>query len=50
MGLVIFLVGLIALWEGFYLLFVEVLNGEPGIYTARYADDELALNSNLFIY
>ena len=26
MGLVIFLVGLIALWEGFYLLFVEVLN------------------------
>lgn len=28
-------------------LFVDALNGEPGIYTARYADDELALNSNL---
>ena len=28
-------------------LFVEVLNGEPGVYTARYADDELALNPNL---
>ena len=28
-------------------LFVDALNGEPGIYTARYADDELALNSEL---
>ena len=28
-------------------LFCESLNGEPGIYTARYADDELALNSEL---
>lgn len=28
-------------------LFVDVLNGEPGIYTARYADDELALDSTL---
>ena len=28
-------------------LFVEALNGEPGIYTARYADDEIALNPNL---
>lgn len=28
-------------------LFVEALNGEPGIYTARYADDELALDSTL---
>ena len=28
-------------------LFVDALNGEPGIYTARYADDELALNPNL---
>ena len=28
-------------------LFVDALNGEPGIYTARYADDELALDSNL---
>ena len=28
-------------------LFVEALNGEPGVYTARYADDELALNPNL---
>ena len=28
-------------------LFVDALNGEPGIYTARYADDELALNSDL---
>lgn len=28
-------------------LFVESLNGEPGIYTARYADDELALDSTL---
>ena len=28
-------------------LFVEELNGEPGIYTARYADDELALNPEL---
>ncbi len=28
-------------------LFVEALNGEPGVYTARYADPELALNPNL---
>ncbi len=28
-------------------LFVDTLNGEPGIYTARYADDELELNPNL---
>lgn len=28
-------------------LFVDALNGEPGIYTARYADDELTLNPNL---
>lgn len=28
-------------------LFVDGLNGEPGIYTARYADDELALDSSL---
>lgn len=28
-------------------LFVEVLGDEPGIYTARYADDEIALDSNL---
>ena len=28
-------------------LFVDVLNGEPGIYTARYADDELSLDSSL---
>lgn len=28
-------------------LFVESLNGEPGVYTARYADDELNLNPNL---
>lgn len=28
-------------------LFVEALNGEPGIYTARYADDELELDSTL---
>lgn len=28
-------------------LFVEALNGEPGIYTARYADDELAFDSIL---
>lgn len=28
-------------------LFCESLNGEPGIYTARYADDELALNPEL---
>lgn len=28
-------------------LFVESLNGEPGIYTARYADDELSLNPTL---
>lgn len=28
-------------------LFVDSLNGEPGIYTARYADNELALNPEL---
>ena len=28
-------------------LFVDALNGEPGVYTARYADDELALDSSL---
>jgi len=28
-------------------LFVESLNGEPGIYTARYADKELKKNPNL---
>ena len=28
-------------------LFVDALNGEPGIYTARYADDEIALDSSL---
>jgi len=28
-------------------LFCEALDGEPGIYTARYADNELALNPNL---
>lgn len=28
-------------------LFVEALNGEPGIYTVRYADDELAKDSSL---
>ena len=28
-------------------LFCDFLNGEPGIYTARYADDELALNPEL---
>ena len=28
-------------------LFVEVLNGAPGIYTARYADDELFANPGL---
>lgn len=28
-------------------LFVDVLNGEPGVYTARYADDEIALNPDL---
>ncbi len=28
-------------------LFVESLNGEPGVYTARYADDEIALNPDL---
>ena len=28
-------------------LFVDSLNGEPGIYTARYADDEIALNPKL---
>lgn len=28
-------------------LFVDALNGEPGIYTARYADDERKLDSSL---
>lgn len=28
-------------------LFVDALNGEPGIYTSRYADDELTLDSSL---
>lgn len=28
-------------------LFVESLNGEPGIYTGRYGDDELALDPSL---
>lgn len=28
-------------------LFVDALNGEPGIYTARYADDELLENKEL---
>ena len=28
-------------------LFVDALNGEPGVYTARYADDELAINPEL---
>ena len=28
-------------------LFVDALNGEPGIYTARYADDEIQLNHEL---
>ena len=28
-------------------LFCEALNGEPGIYTARYADDELLLDTKL---
>lgn len=28
-------------------LFVDYLNGEPGIYTTRYADDEIALNPSL---
>ena len=28
-------------------LFVDALNGKPGIYTARYADDELVLDSRL---
>lgn len=28
-------------------LFVDALNGKPGIYTARYADDELVLDSSL---
>ena len=31
-------------------LFVDSLNWDPGIYTARYADDELASNSNLSKY
>ena len=28
-------------------LFVDALDGDPGIYTARYADDEIALNPEL---
>ena len=28
-------------------LFVDVLDGEPGVYTARYADDELVLDPEL---
>ena len=28
-------------------LFVDALNGEPGIYTARYADDEISLDPSL---
>ena len=28
-------------------LFVDALNGEPGVYTARYADDELSINPEL---
>ena len=28
-------------------LFVDVLNGEPGVYTARYADDEIIANPEL---
>ena len=28
-------------------LYVDSLNGEPGIYTVRYADDEIALNPEL---
>ena len=28
-------------------LFVEALNGQPGIFTARFADDELAVDSSL---
>ena len=28
-------------------LFVDALNGEPGVYTARYADDEIALDPEL---
>lgn len=28
-------------------LFCDALNGEPGIYTARYADDELTINPEL---
>ena len=28
-------------------LFCEALDGEPGVYTARYADDELSLNPDL---
>lgn len=28
-------------------LFVDALNGEPGVYTARYADDEVSLDPSL---
>ena len=28
-------------------LFVDALKGEPGVYTARYADDEISLDPNL---
>ena len=28
-------------------LCVDYINGEPGVYSARYADDELALDSSL---
>lgn len=28
-------------------LFVDALNGEPGVFTARYADDEMILNKDL---
>lgn len=31
-------------------LFVDALDGEPGVYTARYADDEIKKNPNLPIY
>ena len=30
-------------------LFVDSLNGEPGIYTARYADEELAKDEENFV-